>query len=74
MKKQLYKVYFWASELKHGKEETRIHAVYMPRKDETTGKLLTTEDQIERGTAALIDENLYNIRYSSTVAEDLLFA
>lgn len=74
MKKQFYKVHFWATERKHGKEEIRLHTVYMPRKDESTGKLLTIEEQIARGTAALKDENLYNIKYGSTVAEDLIFA
>lgn len=74
MLKQLYKVYFWATELKHGKEEVRLHAVYMPRKDESTGKLLTTEEQITRGTAALKEAKFYNIRYGSTVAADLMFA
>lgn len=74
MLKQFYKAYFWASELQHGKEEIRLHAVYMPRKDETTGKLLTTEEQITRGTAALKEAGLYNIKYGSTIATELIFA
>lgn len=74
MLKQFYKVYFWATELKHGKEEIRLHAVYMPRVDESTGKLLTTEEQITRGTEALKNEHFYNIKYGSTVATELIFA
>lgn len=74
MLKQFYKVYFWATELKHGKEEIRLHAVYMPRIDESTGKLLTTDEQITRGTEALKEANFYNIKYGSTVATELIFA
>lgn len=74
MKKAFYKVYFWASKTKHGKEETKLHAVYMPRFDETTGKHITTAEQIERGTAALSAEGYYNIKYGSTVATELIFA
>lgn len=74
MIKKLYKVYFWATETKHGKEETRLHAVYMPRVDESTGKLLTTAQQIERGTEALKKEHFYNIKYGSTIASELIFA
>lgn len=74
MLKQLYKVYFWATELKHGAEEIRLHAVYMPLKDENTGKRLTTEEQIERGTKALEELHLYNIKYGSTIATELIFA
>jgi len=74
MKKAFYKVYFRATETKHGKEETRLHAVYMPRRDETTGKTLTIAEQIERGTAALAAEGYYNIKYGSTVATELIFA
>ena len=65
MLKKLYKVYFWATETKHGKEETRLHAVYIPRIDETTGKHITTAEQIERGTEALKKEHFYNIKYGS---------
>lgn len=74
MKKAFYKVYFWATETKHGKEEIRLHAVYMPCIDETTGKHITTAEQIERGTAALAAEGYYNIKYGSTVTNDLIFA
>ena len=73
MIKKLFKVYFWATETKHGKEETRLRAVYMPRVDESTGKLLTTAQQIERGTEALKNANFYNIKYGSTVATELIF-
>ena len=71
---KLYKVYFWATKTEHGKEQTRLHAVYMPRRDETTGKTLTIEEQITRGTEALKKENLYNIKYGSTIATELIFA
>lgn len=74
MKKAFYKVYFWATKTKHGKEETRLHAVYMPRFDETTGGTISPEEQIERGTAALAAEGYYNIKYGSTVATELIFA
>lgn len=74
MLKKLFKVYFWATETKHGKEETRLHAVYMPRVDESTGKLLTTAEQIARGTEALKKELFYNIKYGSTIATELIFA
>lgn len=75
MKKQMLKVYFYATEtLSNGKEQTRLHAVYMSRTDETTGKLLTTEQQIERGTEALKAANYYNIRYGSTVDTIMIFA
>jgi len=74
MLKQFYKVYFWATELKYGKEEIRLHEVYMPRVDESTGKLLTTEELITRGTEALKKEHFYNIKYGSTVATELVFA
>ena len=73
MLKKLLKVYFWATETKHGKEETRLHAVYIPRVAESTGKLLTTAQQIERGEAALAAEGFYNIKYGSTVATELIF-
>lgn len=74
MKKAFYKVYFWATKAKHGKEETRLHAVYMPRRDETTGNTLTIAEQIERGKAALAAEGYYNIKYGSTIATELIFA
>lgn len=73
MIKKLFKVYFWATETKHGKEETRLQAVYMPRVDESTGELLTTAEQIARGTEALKNEHFYNIKYGSTVATELIF-
>lgn len=74
MLKEFLKVYFWATETKHGKEQTRIIAVYMPRVDESTGKHITLAEQIERGTEALKKENYYNIKYGSTVAAELIFA
>lgn len=75
MKKVFYKVYFHATEaLRNGEERTRLHAVFMPRFDETTRKHITTEQRIERGTAALAAEGYYNIKYGSTVATELIFA
>lgn len=75
MKKAVYKVYFWATkELQSGKERTTLHAVYMPRFDEKTGRHISPEQQIERGTAALAAEGYYNIKYGSTVATELIFA
>ena len=67
MQKEFYKVYFWATKTKHGKEETRLHAVYMPRR-------ITRAEQIKRGTAALAAEGYYNIKYGSTVATEIIFA
>ena len=75
MKKQMLKVYFYATEtLSNGKEQTRLHAVYMPRKDEQTGQIITREQQIERGTEALKAAHYYNIRYGSTVETTMIFA
>ena len=73
MKKRMFKVYFHATEELHGKEQTRLHAVYMPHTDETTGEPLTTEQQIARGTEALKAANYYNIRYGSTVDTIMIF-
>ena len=74
MKKAFYKVYFHATEtLQNGDERTRLHAVYMPRFDEITGKHITPAQQIERGKAALAAEHYYNIEYGSTVATELIF-
>lgn len=74
MKKQMLKVYFYATEtLSNGKEQTRLHAVYMPRKDEQTGQHITREQQIERGTEALAAAHYYNIRYGSTVDTIMIF-
>lgn len=75
MKKAVYKVYFHATEtLQNGNERTRLHAVYMPRFDENTGRHISPEQQIERGTAALAAEGYYNIKHGSTVATELIFA
>lgn len=74
MLKKLYKVYFWATKTEHGEEQTRLHAVYMPQKDETTGKHITTAEQIARGTEALKNEQYFNIKYGSTIATELIFA
>ena len=75
MQKQMLKVYFHATEtLQNGKEQTRLHAVYMPRKDEQTGEHITREQQIERGTEALRAAHYYNIRYGSTIETVLIFA
>lgn len=75
MKKAFYKVYFHATEaLWNGEERTRLHAVYMPRFDESTKRHITPEQQIERGTAALAAEGYYNIKYGGTVATELIFA
>ena len=47
MKKEMYKVTFHATEtLQNGKECTTLQSVYMPRKDEETGQLITREQQI----------------------------
>ena len=74
MKKQMLKVYFHATEtLSNGKEQTRLHAVYMPRKDEQTGQIITREQQIARGTEALEAAHYYNIRYGSTVDTIMIF-
>lgn len=75
MKKLMYKVIFNATEtLQNGKERRVQKVVYMPRFDETTGKHITPEQQIERGTAALLSEHYYDIEYGSTVATELIFA
>ena len=75
MKRAFNKVYFYATEAqRNGDERTRLQAVYMPRFDETTGKYITPAEQIERGTAALVAEGYYNIKYGSTVATELIFA
>ena len=74
MKKAVYKVYFHASELQNGKEHRTLHAVYMPRKDEETGQYITREQQIERGTAALLAAGFYDIKYGSTIDTFLIFA
>lgn len=75
MKKQMYKVYFYATEtLGNGKERRRLHAVYMPRFDATTRKHITEEQRIERGTQALAVEGFYNIEYGSTVSTEMIFA
>lgn len=74
MKKAYYKVYFHATEtLQNGNERTRLHAVYIPRFDEITGRHITPAQQIERGTEALKNANFYNIKYGSTVATELIF-
>lgn len=73
MKQRMLKVYFWATEEQHGKEQTRLHAVYMPRKDENTGQIITREQQIERGTAALLAAGYYDIKYGSTVDTIMIF-
>lgn len=74
MKKRMLKVYFHASELQHGKEHRTLHAVYMPHKDEETGQHITREQQIERGTAALLAAGYYDIKYGSTIDTFLIFA
>lgn len=74
MKKRMLKIYFWATEEQHGKEQTRLHAVYMPHKDEETGQHITLEQQIERGTAALLAAGYYDIKYGSTIETTLIFA
>ena len=75
MKKAMYKVIFHATEtLSNGKEQTRLHAVYMPCKDEQTGQHITREQQIARGTEALRAAHYYNIRYGSTIETVLIFA
>ena len=74
MKKRMLKVYFYATEELYGKEQTRLHAVYMPYKDENTGQIITREQQIERGTKALEALHYYNIRYGSTIETVLIFA
>ena len=75
MKKQMYKVIFDATKtLLNGNEYRVRKAVYMPRFDEVTGKHITPEQQIERGTAALKSDHYYNIEYKSTVATELFLA
>lgn len=74
MKKLMYKVIFNVTETCQNGNERRVQkVVYMPRFDEKTGKHVTTEQRIERGTAALVAERYYNIEYGSTVATELIF-
>lgn len=75
MKASMYKVIFTATETCQNGNERRVQkAVYMPRFDEVTKKHITPEQQIARGTAALIAEHYYNIEYGSTVATEIIFA
>lgn len=74
MKKQVYKVNFYATEtLQNGKERRVLKSVYTPRFDATTRKHITEEQRIERGTQALAAEHYYNIQYGSTIATELIF-
>ena len=74
MKKPMYKVIFNVTETCNNGNERRLQkVVYMPRFDEQTGKHISTEQQIERGKKALVDEHYYNIEYGSTVATELFF-
>ena len=75
MKKIAYKVIFTVTETCQNGNERRVQkVVYMPRFDEKTGRHITPEQQIERGTAALAAEHYYNIKYGSTVATELIIA
>lgn len=72
MKRQYYKVYFKAS--KESYKGRRLIAVYLPKRDETTGKHLNEAQRIERGTAALEAEGYTNIEYGSTILDtELIF-
>lgn len=75
MKHQYYKVYFKASkEVYKGIRERKLIAVYLPKRDETTGKHLNEAQRIERGTAALEAEGYTNIEYGSTILDtELIF-
>lgn len=75
MKKLMYKVIFNVTETCQNGNERRVQkVVYMPRFDETTGRHISPEQQITRGTEALKAEHYYNIEYGSTVATEIIFA
>lgn len=75
MKKAMYKVIFTVTETCQNGNERRVQkVVYMPRFDEKTGRHISPEQQIDRGTEALKAEHYYNIEYGSTVATEIIFA
>lgn len=73
MKKKVYEVIFAVTETTNRGHERRVkRAVFMPifGKD---GKHITEAVRIERGTAALRAEHLYDIEYVETKTKTLIF-
>ena len=74
MKKNFYEVIFEVTETCQNGNERRIKkSVFMPYTDEN-GKHLDTHRRVERGSAALISEHYYQIKYIETKTKTMIFA
>lgn len=68
MTRQFYKVYFYATDIKDKKRH--LVPVFIPK----TKQPLSTEQQIEMSTQALLSDGYCDVSYGSTIVTELIFA